>query len=90
MLSSIEMLSIDDPEIAGIIEYYIENLLVPADAAGDAGHLALASLHRINFVLTWNCRHLANANKARHLQVLNGRLGLPTPVITTPLSLIPE
>ncbi|MFG0285997.1 MAG: hypothetical protein ACF8R7_16390 [Phycisphaerales bacterium JB039] len=63
---------------------------MPADAAGDAGHLALASLHGIDFLLTWNCRHLANANKMRHMAVLNGRLGLQTPVITTPFNLAAE
>jgi len=33
---------------------------------------------------------LANANKLQHLTVLNGRLGLAVPIITTPLTLIPE
>lgn len=63
---------------------------MPTEAAGDAYHLAMASLHRMDFLLTWNCRHLANANKQRHLALLNGRLGLPMPIITTPLTLIPE
>ena len=47
-------------------------------------------MHHMDFLLTWNCRHLANANKIQHLSVLNARLGLPVPVITTPLMLIPE
>ncbi len=44
----------------------------------------------MDFLLTWNCRHLANANKMQHLTVVNARLGLRVPIITTPLSLIPE
>ena len=63
---------------------------MPAEAGGDAVHLALASMHSIDFLLTWNCRHLANANKIQHLTVLNARLGLHVPVITTPLTLMPE
>jgi len=63
---------------------------MPAEAAGDAYHLAFACLQKVDFLLTWNCKHLANANKVQHLTVLNGRLGLPTPVITTPLTLMPE
>lgn len=79
---------LDEPaEMETVVEFYVAQRAMPS---GDAYHLALASLHRVDFLLTWNCRHLANANKIRHLTVLNGRLGLSTPVITTPLTLIPE
>jgi hypothetical protein len=63
---------------------------MPREAEGDAYHLALASLCKVDFLLTWNCQHLANANKVRHLTILNSRLGLAMPVITTPLTLIRE
>lgn len=89
LLEMVEVL--DEPvELIDVAEYYIEHKAMPATAGGDAYHLALASLHRIDFLLTWNCQHLANANKIRHLTVLNARLGLPMPIITTPLTLIPE
>jgi hypothetical protein len=74
-----------------VANFYIENRLMPAATGrGDAAHLALASLHRVDFLLTWNCRHLANSNKIQHLRVLNERLGLPVPVITTPINLVSE
>lgn len=76
------------PALGDVVEYYIAHRLVPTGA--DAVHLAMASLHNVDFLLTWNCRHLANANKARHLTVLNGRLGLNTPAVVTPLVLVPE
>ena len=78
------------PAMADVVQFYVEHRLMPAGAEGDAGHLALASMHGMQFLLTWNCRHLANANKTQHLAVLNARLGLHTPIITTPLSLVPE
>ena len=80
----------EPPGLSEVVEYYLEHRLMPLEAGGDAVHLAMVSLHSIDFLLTWNCRHLANANKIRHLAVLNGRLKLPVPVITTPLTLIPE
>lgn len=80
----------DPPGLREVVEYYIEHLLMPADAEGDAVHLALASMHHIDFLLTWNCQHLANANKMQHLSILNGRLGLPVPIVTTPLTMMPE
>jgi hypothetical protein len=81
------------PDPDGLMElagYYIEHQLMPEGAGGDAVHLAFATLTNCDFLLTWNCKHLANANKLRHLQVLNQRLGLPVPVLTTPLNLMPE
>jgi len=81
------------PPIGGLeetAEFYLEHRLMPRAAVPDAFHVALASLHGVDFVLTWNIAHLANANKARHLGVLNGRLGLPVPIITTPDLLVPE
>ncbi|MFH0982558.1 MAG: type II toxin-antitoxin system VapC family toxin [Planctomycetota bacterium] len=80
-------------EPSGLIEaaeYYVQHRLMPVEAGGDAVHLAMASLHHMDYLLTWNCQHLANANKIQHIAVLNGRLGLPVPVITTPLTLMPE
>lgn len=80
----------EPPGLQEVVTYYIEQKLMPAEAGGDAVHLALASMHSLDFLLTWNCRHLANANKIQHLAVLNGRLRLHVPVITTPLTLMPE
>lgn len=69
---------------------YIQHKLFPQTAVADALHVAIASVHAIDFLLTWNVRHLANANKRRHLAVINHRMKLPTPTITTPELLIPE
>jgi len=89
LLAGVEVLTLPDG-LSDVISAYIDHLLVPRDTAGDAAHLAMASLHSVDFLLTWNIRHLANANKFQHLHVINGRLGLPVPTITTPLTLIPE
>jgi hypothetical protein len=71
-----------------IAEAYVENYLMPDEFGGDAVHLAYASYYRMDFLLTWNCQHLANANKKEHIRVINSRLGLSVPEITTPLELI--
>ena len=39
-------------------------------------------------LVTWNCRHLANANKVGHIQRVNALLGLRTPLLVTPLELL--
>ena len=61
---------------------------MPNDPAGDALHLALASIHKIDVMLTWNCRHLANPNKLEHIRLINFGLGLPVPTIATPLNFL--
>jgi len=80
----------ESPGLIEVAEYHIEHRLMPVEAGGDAVHLAYASWHNIDYLLTWNCKHLANMNKIQHLEVLNGRLGLHVPLITTPLTLMPE
>jgi hypothetical protein len=75
-------------EIGPIVRSYIEHHVMPNDPGGDALHLALASYHECDFLLTWNCRHLANANKFGHIRTVNEMLGLYVPVIATPLELI--
>ena len=69
---------------------YIRTHLMPADAEGDAAHLACASVHGMDVLLTWNVRHLANPLKVDRLQVINRRLGLVTPVLCTPEALLED
>ena len=77
-----------EPIIERIVTRYIENHVMPSDPTGDALHLAIASYHECEFLVTWNCRHLANANKFGHIRRLNTLLGLHVPIITTPLELL--
>ncbi len=76
-------------DVMEIAVAYVARKLMPRDPAADAVHLALASYYRMDFLLTWNCRHLANANKARHLEALNVQMGLGTPRLVTPHLLQP-
>lgn len=77
-----------EPAIAEIVRAYIGQKVMPEDPGGDALHLALASYHKCDFLLTWNCRHLANANKFGHIRRVNTILGLYVPAIVTPLELM--
>jgi hypothetical protein len=77
-----------EPAVIEIVEAYIQRLVMPRDPTGDALHLALASFHKCDFLLTWNVRHLANANKFVHIRRVNTLLGLFTPTLITPLELL--
>lgn len=75
-------------EVAAIVDVYLRHKLMPVDALGDADHLALASFYNCDILVTWNCRHLANANKAGHVRHVNALLNLRTPLLVTPLELL--
>lgn len=76
------------PEVTDIVDTYIRRQVMPGDPRGDALHLAVASYHKCDFLLTWNCRHLANANKFGHIRRVNTLLGLFVPALVTPLELL--
>lgn len=78
------------PEIESIASVYVRRHLMPQSDFGDAYHLAAASFYGMDFLLTWNCRHLANANKVDHLRAVNAELGLAIPIVTTPDQLFSE
>lgn len=81
---------LNNEEIIKIADIYIQNYLMPRNFEGDALHLAFASYYKIDFLLTWNCNHLANANKKQHIRTINTRLNLMIPEIITPLELFSE
>jgi predicted nucleic acid-binding protein len=77
-------------EIVAIVQAYVKHKVMPQDPAGDALHLALASFHACDYLVTWNCRHLANANKFGHIRIINQMLGLRSPDLVTPQELLGE
>jgi hypothetical protein len=79
----ISLLDVSD-EALNIANFFIEQRLMPEPATGDALHLAICCLNRIDYLLTWNIRHLANPNKIEHMQVLHRRVGLLPPEILNP------
>lgn len=87
LVAGLPLVPVEDaiPEIVGT---YISHRLMPADPRGDALHLAMASYHHCHFLLTWNCRHLANAAKFEHIRHVNSLLGLPVPALITPVELL--
>lgn len=89
LIAALPLLAIE-LAVVEIADAYIVRHVMPADPAGDALHLALASFHRCDFLVTWNCQHLANANKFRHIRRVNTLLGLYVPTLVTPLELLAE
>lgn len=58
--------------------------VVPPNADRDAAHIALATVHEMDILLSWNCRHIANAAIQRQLRRLAEKAGYSLPVLCTP------
>ena len=62
--------------------------VVPREAATDAAHIAVATGHGMDFLLTWNCRHIANARMLRKIYSVCDAAGFICPIICTPAELM--
>ena len=71
--------------VAEIVAAYHLNKVMPIEASADADHLALATFHKCDILVTWNCQRIANANKFPHIRRINALLGYATPQLIAPL-----
>ena len=63
---------------------------LPAKARVDAFHVAVATVHGMDYLLSWNCTHIANATLRGRIETLCRVAGFAPPVICTPLELVEE
>ena len=75
-------------EAENLAAEFLRTGALPVAARSDAVHLAVASIARTDFLLTWNCRHLANAQILRRLERQAFRFGWELPTVCTPLELM--
>jgi hypothetical protein len=87
ILAGLSELEITD-EAARLAERLIRESVVPQKAATDAAHIAVAAVHEVDYLLTWNCKHIANAEIMRKIYRLCKAEGFNCPVICTPAELM--
>ena len=75
-------------EVERLANRLIQEGAVPETATEDAVHVALAAVHRIAYLLTWNCRHIDNAEKKPAIRAVCAIAGYPCPEICTPEELM--
>jgi len=75
-------------EVEAMAATFMATGALPLTMRPDATHLAAATLSGADYLLTWNCRHLANAHVLRRLQKEAERRGWPLPGVCTPLELM--
>jgi len=88
-LKGIPELPIDE-EVEYAANMLIENNALPSAAQADAIHIAVAVVQKIDYFLTWNCRHINNAKMKPVMRRVCMELGYTCPEICTPLELLGE
>lgn len=87
LVDGLPVLALTD-DVAALAEEYERELGLPRGTQLDVLHLAYSVAHRIDFLLTWNCTHLANGFTIERLEALNAEKGRGTPIIVTPEELM--
>lgn len=87
LLAGIPLLLLD-PAIADIAAEIMSRAILPEKACTDALHIAAVAHHRIQYLLTWNCRHIANARILPRIHNVLNDLSLPVPVVCTPEEMV--
>jgi len=87
LLDSIRLLPVTD-EVIGLASSLVSTGLVPAKAASDAMHIAVASVHRIDYLVTWNFKHIANPFLRDRMRIAVAEAGYELPVMCSPEELL--
>jgi hypothetical protein len=78
------------PEVGTLAATLIEQVPLPSQAAADAAHIAVAACHGVEFVLTWNVAHIANAVLRRRVEAVCRAQGYAAPILCTPDELMED
>ena len=71
-----------------LAEQFLGRSSLPAKANVDAVHIAAATVHGMDYLLTWNCKHIANAQIQRKLAEISLDFGYELPILCTPYELL--
>ena len=83
LIQNIPILSIDDT-VLELTEAILIEKVIPQKSAADASHIAIATRHGMDFLMTWNCAHIANAEIMRIVKGVMEKAGYELPLICTP------
>jgi hypothetical protein len=88
-INGIRVLELSEPGIA-LAALLLNSGAIPKAAADDAFHVGVCAVHGVDYLLTWNFAHIANAQKALAIRAACARMGYACPVICTPDELMED
>ncbi len=84
LLDDLPLLDIQHSEVQSLADRLITNHLLPEKAAADARHVAVAAVFGVDYLLTWNCKHIANAETLPRIYRMLRDSGFEPPLVVTP------
>ncbi len=87
VLGTLPLLDATGPAVE-LTEKLLDEGAVPRTAAEDAAHIAIAAANGVDYLVTWNFRHIANATMRSRIEDVCRRSGYGPPVICTPSELV--
>ena len=87
LVNDLPILELDD-QVEFLVGEYSKRLGLTGHATADIPHFAYAVAHDIDFLVTWNCKHIANGLVVRRLRKINSELSRGTPLVLTPEELL--
>lgn len=79
-----------DAQVGVIANEIIARAILPPQATVDALHIAVVAYHQVQYLLTWNCRHIANAKIMPRIHEVLTELGYLIPIICTPEEMVKD
>jgi predicted nucleic acid-binding protein len=76
------------PQIRDLAESYFAAIDIPEKARADSYHLALATWHGMDFMVSWNCTHIVSGRVKKIIEEINSTYGIRTPIVCTPEELM--
>lgn len=86
LLSGITSLPVTE-DAAELAVYFLEQKAIPEVAIADGLHMAVAAVNKVDYLLSWNCKHIVNAAVRKKVITLCTNKGLQCPTICTPFEL---
>ena len=87
IIRDFELLELNQ-SVLELAEQFLERSSLPSKADVDAVHIAAATIHGMDYLLTWNCKHIANAQIQRKLAEISFDSGYELPILCTPYELL--
>ena len=83
LIGNLPVLAVNN-DVRALTEHYSKTLGLSGKALADIPHLAFAVSYQMDYLVTWNCSHIANGEMIKRLTAVNSGIERPTPVIVTP------
>ena len=77
-------------EVNELTKTILKSGVIPPKAVRDAAHIAVATFHEVDYLLTWNCTHIANAHILKRIEKICILSGFQMPTICTPENLLED